>query len=574
MSGLFRSLRPLENPIGFGAADFIILAWAALLALLWLAAARLEPGMRRLAQRTRWSMALLFALPIILRLAMLGIAPVPEPRTPDDFAFLLSADTLAHFRLANPVHPMHQFFETNFVLQEPTYCSIYPLGQGILLAAGQLLFRQPWAGVLLGGGLFCALCYWMLLGWTTPEWALAGGLIAATQYGPMQYWVNTYWGGYLTAAAGCLIFGALPRLHVRVARRDAILLGVGLGIGWLTRPFETVILSACVGLFLLLRWRAMIRITAIAFLAALPAIGLSLLQNRAVTGNWLTLPYILSQHQYGIPTSFTFQPVPTPHRALTQEQKVDYDLQSAVHGTAPDSVAALFRRLGGRVRFYRWFFPVPLLLVLPAFLPALRQPRFLWLAAALAIVVVGTNFYPYFYPHYIAGATCLFVLLMVTALERASRWRRDAVRLLVLLCGVHFLFWYGLQLLSAWPPALALTNQYESWDYVNHRDDPEGRVAIDRQLAAAPGKQLVFVRYAPEHRLRQWVWNAADIDKSRIVRALDLGAGENEKLKRYYPARTVWLLEPDINPPRLTPYRELTAPLQFEGVPDLPLSPR
>jgi len=528
--------------------------------LLWLAAARLEPGMRRLARRTRWLMALLFALPIVLRLAMLGVAPVPEPRTPDDFAFLLSADTLAHFRLANPPHPMHQFFETNFTLQAPTYSSIYPLGQGILLAAGQLLFRQPWAGVLLSAGLFCALCYWMLLGWTTPGWALLGGLVAVIQYGPLQYWMNTYWGGYLAAAGGCLIFGALPRLHARVTRGAALLLGLGLGIGWLTRPFETLILSVCVALFLALRWRAMIRITAIASLAALPTIGLSLLQNRQVTGNWLTLPYMLSQYQYGIPTSFTFQPVPGPHRALTQEQKVDYDLQSAVHGATPDSPAAFFRRLGGRARFYRWFFPVPLILVLPAFLPALRQPRFLWLAAALAVIVVGTNFYPYFYPHYIAGATCLFVLLMVTALEYASHWSLEIVRLLVVLCGAQFVFWYTLQLLSAWPPALALTNQYESWDYVNHRDDPEGRIAIDRRLAAAPGKQLVFVRYSPEHRLRQWVWNAADIDNSRIVRALDLGAAEDEKLVDYYPGRTVWLLEPDFMPPRLTPYH--SAPLQ------------
>ena len=29
---------------------------------------------------------------------------------------------------------MHRFFETNFVLQEPSYSSIYPLGQGIVLA--------------------------------------------------------------------------------------------------------------------------------------------------------------------------------------------------------------------------------------------------------------------------------------------------------------------------------------------------------------------------------------------------------------------------------------------------------
>ena len=48
--------------------------------------------------------------------------------------------------------------------------------------------------------------------------------------------------------------------------------------------------------------------------------------------------------------------------------------------------------------------------------------------------------------------------------------------------------------------------------------------------------------------------NAADVDRARIVWARDLGPDENQKLLRYYPDRTAWLLEPDAHPPRLTPY--------------------
>jgi len=218
-----------------------------------------------------------------------------------------------------------------------------------------------------------------------------------------------------------------------------------------------------------------------------------------------------------------------------------------VHGNSPDSFSAFLDRLGKRVRFYRFFFPVPLLLALPAFFPALGQLRFLWVGISLAILGLGANFYPYFYPHYIAGGACLFVLVSVTALERVSR-------LILLLSAAQFLFWYGLHLLARWEPARVLTEEYESWDYVNH-GDPEGRIAIDRRLAQAGGKQLVFVRYGPQHRLDQWVSNAADIDSSAIVRALDLGPAEDENLRRYYPDRTAWLLEPDARPPRLEPYR-------------------
>jgi hypothetical protein len=163
-AGLVRSFLPLRNPIGFGASDFIELIITALLFLLALTSRRwIEPYARRLAPKTSWCMLLLAILPVALRLALLPHHPVPSPDLYDEFGHLLVADTLRHFRLANPPHPLHQFFETFFVLQQPTYSSIYPLGQGLALALGRMLFGLPWAGVLLSTAAFCALCYWMLL---------------------------------------------------------------------------------------------------------------------------------------------------------------------------------------------------------------------------------------------------------------------------------------------------------------------------------------------------------------------------------------------------------------------------
>src|SRR5579859_7928802 len=98
-------------------ADYVELAVGAL-AVVALALARWHaaPVLLKLARRTGWSMLLLAALPVALRLALLRTAPAPVPSTADDTSFLLLADTLAHFRLANPPHPFHRFFETNFVL--------------------------------------------------------------------------------------------------------------------------------------------------------------------------------------------------------------------------------------------------------------------------------------------------------------------------------------------------------------------------------------------------------------------------------------------------------------------------
>ncbi len=175
-------------------------------------------------------MLFLAALVIALRLALLPVHPVPSASGTDDYSYLLLADTLTHFRLANPTHPMRRFFETIFVIQEPTYSSIYPMGPALFLAFGQLVFGLPWVGVLLSMGLFCALCFWMLRGWTTPGWALVGGLLAVAEFGPLNMWMNCYWGGAVSAMAGCLVFGALPRLRERVRTREAALLGLGIGL--------------------------------------------------------------------------------------------------------------------------------------------------------------------------------------------------------------------------------------------------------------------------------------------------------------------------------------------------------
>jgi hypothetical protein len=64
----------------------------------------------------------------------------------------------------------------------------------------------------------------------------------------------------------------------------------------------------------------------------------------------------------------------------------------------------------------------------------------------------------------------------------------------------------------------------------------------------------VIVRLGPTHLLREWIHNEADIDRSRVVWALDLGPEEDAKLIAYYRGRTVWLAEPDAKPPRLEPY--------------------
>ena len=534
----------------FGPSDLLELTLAALLVLMAIVARPwVEPWARRLAPKTGWCMLLLALLPVALRLALLPHHRVPTPDVYDEFGHLLVADTLLHFRLANPPHPLHQFFETFFVLQTPAYASIYPIGQGLALAIGRAIFGQPWAGVLLSTAAMCALCYWMLRGWTTPEWALLGGVLAVIEFGPLSAWMDSYWGGSLAGVAGCLVFGALPRIRATGSASLGALLGLGIGLHWLTRPYETIFLILSILLFLLPTWRTLARPAAAAAIVLLPVLGLSLLQNKRITSSWTTLPYALSRYQYGVPAAFTWQANPQPHQELTREQQFQYKMQNSFRASGPETIETFLERLEYRVRFYRFFFIAPLYIALPFFLAKLGEFRYLWVSLTLLLFALGVNFYPFFEVHYLGALTCLFLLVGVTALDRMNH---NASRLIVYLCLAHFAFWYSRGLFD--------------------RPSPDRRAAVNRQLEQAPGQQLVFVRYWPQHKFQdEWVYNGADLDHARIVWARDLGSPEDQKLLRYYPSRTAWLLEPDATPPRLNPYRAEEPP---KTAPPLPAPSR
>jgi uncharacterized membrane protein len=367
-------------------------------------------------------------------------------------------------------------------------------------------------------------------------------------------WTNSYWGGSLAAAAGCLVFGALPRIRASGRVRDAVPLGCGLALYLLIRQYESIFLILSVVIFLLPGVRGIWKPAALAALIVAPALGITLLQNQQVTGSWTTLPYVLSQYQYGVPAALTFQRDPAPHRALTPQQALEYQVQMAFRGGHAETLRSYVLRLWYRVRFYRFFFVAPLYLAVGAFLFSVREWRWLWVLLTVVLFALGINFFPAFQFHYLAAVTCLFILISVQGLERISRWHTGAAQLVLLLSIAQFAVWYGAHLAENSELSLAM-RQYETWETINHTN-PARRIFVNQELAKLPGRLLVFVRYWPQHIFQnEWVYNRADVDAARVVWARDLGAEENQKLLRYYPGRSAWLLEPDAQPPRLSVYR-------------------
>jgi hypothetical protein len=65
----------------------------------------------------------------------------------------------------------------------------------------------------------------------------------------------------------------------------------------------------------------------------------------------------------------------------------------------------------------------------------------------------------------------------------------------------------------------------------------------------------VIVRYSPGHNLLdEWVYNAPNIDGSKVIWAREMDAADNLELIRFYQGRHVWLVQPDAQPPEVSAY--------------------
>jgi hypothetical protein len=216
--------------------------------------ARVERAFTSLARKQGLAVATVGLGTLLLRLAILPLFPVPLPFDPNDFSNLLAADTFAHGHLANPTPAMWTHLEAVHVDMQPTYGSMYFPGEGLMLAAGKVLFGCSWLGILIAGALMCAALCWMLQAWLPPGWALLGGILAMLRIGLFSYWTNTYTGaGVLGGLGGALVLGAMPRLMKTASLRYGLLMAVGIVLLIYSRPYEGLLLCLPVA-FVLVKW--------------------------------------------------------------------------------------------------------------------------------------------------------------------------------------------------------------------------------------------------------------------------------------------------------------------------------
>lgn len=493
--------------------------------------------------------------------AMIGLRP---PIVPDEFSYLLAADTYSNGRLTNPRHPMWEHFgrPAQHIIYEPSYMSKYPPGQGLFLMMGDFMCGSPIWGVWITVGCLAAATRWMLLAWVPTRWATIGGCIAILQFGFAHYWAQTFMGAALPAFGGALVIGAFGRFLRDIRARDVFIFGLGLLLLAFTRPFEGLALSMVPCGYILwsvlgaLRRRdlassfqRLIIPTVIVTVVILVLMGIN---NKSVTGCFTRLPYqVHNDYSNTAPILFVLRPSPQSKNSYDQHGGLGWDSYLAVR-----SVVGAWRHILAKVRTLTDYYVSPACLIcLLLMFWSIRYARIRWAIACLAVTLVAYFLSSWVSANYAAPATCIIVLLVITGLRRIDALRigpHHTGRYLLLLLLVGHILWV-VKYISDEAVRRSFSTPFTE------------RLRIESDLSAMGGKHLVLVQHhtPAEDNVHAWtgvVFNRANIDASNTVWAWKPTLEKEAELLSYFKDRQVWLFEYQsenlvIQPMTLRPYQ-------------------
>lgn len=503
---------------------------------------------RRFARRPFLSLIAVGSLSLLLNAGLVCFTGWPVPAVHDEFSYLLAADTFAHGRLANPTHPCWEHFESMHILQQPSHVSKYPPGHGLVLALGQVLTGRPIVGVWMSTVFAVVAVTWMLKRWLPPFWAFLGGMLVAAN--PMVLvWSYSYWGGAVALAGGAMVCGAwrtAPRRPAdapppRSAIYQGILLGVGMSLLALSRPYEGLVFSVLIVASIGWQFWKDYRSAGVLHLAWLvmgcaPVVLLTgcwlAYYDYRVTGSPWRMPYAEHARQYAVAPPFLWQAACPEPDYRYPELREFYAVWERHAYEAQRTLAGFFQGAWGKLKLLWQPFWSSFVGPLSLFgLYAARKD--VWLRRAIFVslgFVVALLAETYFQFHYAAPLAGVVLVIILSGLRRLALCKLGNAPLGKLL----LLFGLGVCLLGTW----------KTLENVASRSDwSQQRQRIIESLQSEPGNHVVLVEYGPQHSIHtEWVYNGADIDESRVVWARDRGEGNNGPLLDYFRDRRIWRL--------------------------------
>ncbi len=533
---------------------------------------RAEAWLARIAANRRHAVLAVLILALLARIAVLPVEPIPSPAAQDEFGYLLMSDTFAHGRLTNPTHPLWKHFESMTIIQKPTYCSAFYPVQGIVLAFGKLSMGHPFWGVWLSIGLMCASICWALQGWIPPGWAFLGGILAIVRVGIFTYWADGYYGGAATALGGALALGALPRMVHRRRIRDALVMGLGLVLVAGSRPYEGLFFSTPI-LIALVVWtlrkhpnhvgafsgRALLPLSLTIFLAA-GALGYYFWRT---TGSPFRPPYVVNLNTYLVAGNFSWEHLrPVPH--YNHQEMHNFYVNVPVRQYEAAREHPVTHTINTLIEFWA-FFLAPLLSV-PLLAIGLVNPKRKWhhfptrktrfFLVVCAACGIGNSLPVWYAPHYSAPMFCALYGVVVQSFRHLRPWHRkgrtiglSTLRTLTMIAVLLI----GLRCVVV-PLHVPIPRSW-SHAWFSMGEENLARVEILKKLSHTTEQHLVIVHYSANYDgQREWVYNDADIDASRVIWAREMSPAENEQLVDYFKNRQIWLLDADAHPPKLSPY--------------------
>jgi dolichyl-phosphate-mannose-protein mannosyltransferase len=465
-------------------------------------------------------------------------------RIHDEHSYMIQARMLAHGWLWTRGYSpaIAPFFDTFYVFVERVYASIYFPGTALAVVPTVWLHLPYWTTPLICGAGGAAVFYCIVARLFDGVRGMLAALMLITRpyFRMMSLMLLSETPALL---ANLLMVWAWMRWRKRRHLRWAALLGAVAGWAGIIRPLDAICFAVPVGIAIAFELRGqpklLLKTGAVLMLFAMPFAALQTVQNIGITGSWRQPPeesYIA--HNFPGP-GIGFGPYDlTRPPAGMSEPRWDfaYDQFDAYRNHTLGKELAnwysnrftQFRYVALPATFMVIFFPLALVRMGDIRRKVVAAGLVLFLAGYMACV-----FRLYFYQVPAIPAAICVVFMGWEALERA--WPRQRRRLfpLIALAIAGFAIWCMPELNSDMRRLPAVSEQLK-W--------------IDADLSGLSSPAVVLFRYDTSRiPLNSFPVFNDDVpwpDDAKVVRANDLGEGQNWKLYDYYarfqPERRVY----------------------------------